>query len=79
MNLTLTEFVMLVFITAGALVVLFTMISRSVRVHAESRSEARRVVCRLCLHAFEAPTKDKIVKCEHCGATNERGLSRRLG
>lgn len=79
MNLTLSEFVMFVFIVTGALVILFTMISRTVRVHAESRSESRRVVCRLCLHAFESLDKGKIVHCEHCGAANERGPSRRLG
>ena len=79
MNLTLTEFVYFVLFVSGAAVLLFILISRTIRVHAEARSEAKRVVCRLCLHAFESSSSDKIVDCERCGASNERGRGRRLG
>ena len=79
MNLTLADFVLVTLIGAGAMVVVFTIISRSVHARAETRSAARRVVCRLCLHAFEDASRANIVHCPLCGAANERGRSRRLG
>jgi hypothetical protein len=79
MELTLTEFVLVTLFGACALVLLFTMISRTVHARAETRSAARRVVCRLCLYAFEDAGRAKTVQCPHCGAANERGRGRRLG
>jgi len=79
MELTLTEFVVVTLFGAFVLVLLLTMVSRTAHARAETRSAARRVVCRLCLHAFEDSGRGKIVHCPHCGAANERGRGRRLG
>jgi len=79
MDLTLADFVLFVLLGAFAMVVLFTMISRTLHARAASRSLANRVVCRLCLHAFEPQLQTGVVPCPHCGAANEKGPSRRLG
>ncbi len=79
MDLTLTDFVLLVLFGSCALVLLFTVASRSLRARAESRALAKRVICRLCLHAFEDHSHLTIVPCPVCGALNEKGRSRRLG
>ena len=79
MDLTLADFVLFVVFGSCALVVTFTMISRTLHARSESKSLAHRVVCRLCLHAFEDTGHVKIVTCPHCGAANEKGRSRRLG
>ena len=79
MDLTLADFVLLVISGACCLVVLFTLVSRTLRVRAESRALAQRVVCRLCLHAFEDTGHVGVVHCPACGAANEKGRSRRLG
>jgi len=79
MDLTLAEFVLFLLLGTSGLVVVFSMISRTLHNRAEARSLARRVICRLCLHAFETQERGNIVECPHCGAVNERGRSRRLG
>lgn len=79
MELTLAEFVLITVFGSSALVLLFTLVSRTVHVRAETRSAARRIVCRLCLYAFEDSGRGKTLVCPHCGATNERGRGRRLG
>ncbi|MEI8038872.1 MAG: hypothetical protein WCJ14_10815 [Verrucomicrobiota bacterium] len=79
MDLTLTEFVLFVVFGCCGLVLLFTAVSRTLRRRAETRALARRVVCRLCLHAFEDHSHVAIVPCPVCGALNEKGRSRRLG
>jgi hypothetical protein len=79
MELTLADFVLFVVFGSSFLVLLFTMISRSLHARSEARSLADRVICRLCLHAFEDHGHGKIVNCPHCGAANERGRGRRLG
>ncbi|MDP3851531.1 MAG: hypothetical protein Q8Q59_13570 [Luteolibacter sp.] len=79
MNLTLAEFVLLVIPGSGFLVLLFTVVSRTLHARSETRSLAGRVICRLCLHGFEDHGHGKIASCPHCGAANERGRSRRLG
>jgi hypothetical protein len=79
MELTLADFVLSAVFGACALVVMFTVVSRTLHARSESRSLAQRVICRLCLHAFEDPSHLKIVNCPHCGAANEKGRSRRLG
>jgi hypothetical protein len=61
------------------LVMSLALTSRILHVRTEARSAARRVICRLCLHAFEDHGHGKIVNCPHCGAANERGRDRRLG
>lgn len=79
MELTLTEFVLFALFGSSALVLLFTVISRTVHAREETRSAAKRVVCRLCLHAFEDASSAKTVHCPQCGAANEKGRNRRLG
>ncbi len=79
MDLTLADFVLFLLLGTSALVVLLSAASRTLHNRAEARSLARRVICRLCLHAFETRERAKIVDCPHCGVANERGRSRRLG
>jgi hypothetical protein len=79
MDLPLADFVLIVVLGSSLLVLLFTIISRTLHARAEARSLASRVICRLCLHAFEDHGHGKLVDCPHCGATNERGRGRRLG
>lgn len=79
MELTLADFVLLVVFGACVVVLAFTFVSRTLHARAESRSLARRVVCRLCLHAFESQESAGIVSCPACGAANEKGRGRRLG
>ncbi len=79
MELTLAEFVVMVVAGAGLLVLFFTMISRTNRLRTEAQSAADRVVCRLCLHVFEAHGHDRIISCPQCRALNEKGRDRRLG
>lgn len=79
MDLSLADFVLFAVFGACALVVVCTVVSRTLHAHSESKSLAHRVICRLCLHAFEDSGHVKIVHCPHCGAANEKGRSRRLG
>lgn len=79
MDLTLTELVLSLLVGSMALVLIFTLTSKLTRVSMEARSVARRVICRLCLHAFENPDKKSPVNCPHCGAANEKGRNRSLG
>ena len=79
MDLTLTDFVLFVLFGSFGLVLLFTWLSRTLRSRAENRALAQRVICRLCLHAFEDHSHLAIVHCPVCGTRNEKGRSRRLG
>ena len=79
MDLTLADFVLFAILGSCALIVAFTLISRTLHARSEGKSLAHRVICRLCLHAFEDSTHVKIIHCPQCGAANERGRSRRLG
>ena len=79
MELSFADFVMLAVFGSCALVIVCTVVSRTLHARAESRSLARRVICRLCLHAFETTTTENIVACPACGAANEKGRGRRLG
>lgn len=79
MDLTIEQLAMAVLFGSTGLVIFFTVISRWLHVRAERRSLANRVICRLCLHAFEDTAHPEIVACPLCGALNEKGRSRRLG
>lgn len=79
MELTLTELVLALVAGSMLMVLAFMAVSKFTRVGLEARSAARRVICRLCLHAFENPEKKPLVNCPHCGAANEKGRSRKLG
>ena len=79
MNLTLTDFVLYVLVGSFVLMLFFAVVSRSLHARAERRSLANRVICRLCLYAFEDTSHVGTVDCPVCGAANEKGRSRRLG
>ncbi len=79
MDLTLADFVLFVLLGTSSLIVIFAIGSRTLHNRVEGNSLARRVICRLCLYAFETRDSAKTVDCPHCGAANERGRSRRLG
>ncbi len=79
MDLTFTDFVLLVLLGSGGLVMALTLVSRTLHARAERRSLAQRVICRLCLHAFEDHNHARVATCPVCGAATEKGRSRRLG
>lgn len=73
MELTLTEFVLLVVFGTFLTVLCFAVISRMLLARSEARALKRRFICRLCLHAYEDFGRDRITSCPRCGAANERG------
>ncbi|MBK1883192.1 hypothetical protein JIN85_12255 [Luteolibacter pohnpeiensis] len=77
MELTLIEFVLTVIIGSCGFILLALVISRSMRGRAERRSLRRRIICRLCLHAFEARNSEPVVRCPECGVANEHQNLRR--
>lgn len=79
MDLTLADFVVYVVLGSFVLMLFIAVVSRTLHGRAEKRSLANRVICRLCLHAFEDTSHVKTVDCPVCGAANEKGRSRRLG
>ena len=79
MVLTLTEFVCLALGGSLALVLLAALMSRFFHTRHERQALARRVICRLCLHAFENSSHGSSVVCPACGATTERSRHRSLG
>lgn len=79
MELTLADFVFYVVLGAFLIVPFIAIISRTLHNRVEKRSRANRVICRLCLHAFEESSHVKTVDCPVCGAVNEKGRSRKLG
>ncbi|MES2923352.1 MAG: hypothetical protein V4819_17485 [Verrucomicrobiota bacterium] len=79
MELTLADFVLYIVLGSFALVPIFAGVSRTLHGRTEKRSLANRVICRLCLHAFEDTSHVRTVACPVCGAANEKGRSRKLG
>ncbi len=79
MDLTLADFVLYVIIGSFALVPIFAVTSRFLHNRVEKQATANRVICRLCLHAFEDTSHIRTVDCPICGATNEKGRGRQLG
>jgi len=79
MDLTLTDFVLLVVLGTCVLVTLFTVVSRTLHARAEARSLTSRFICRLCMHAYEDHGHSRVVACPRCGALNERGIDPRKG
>ncbi|MES2440663.1 MAG: hypothetical protein V4584_16475 [Verrucomicrobiota bacterium] len=79
MELTLADFVFHVVLGAFIVVPVIAMASRFLHNRLEKRLLANRVICRLCLHAFEDTSHVKTVDCPICGAVNEKGRSRKLG
>ena len=79
MELTLADFVFNVVLGAFIIVPIIAMMSRFLHNRVEKRSLSHRVICRLCLHAFEENSHVRTVNCPVCGAVNEKGRSRKLG
>ncbi|MCX6879196.1 MAG: hypothetical protein NTW21_36140 [Verrucomicrobia bacterium] len=79
MELSLADFVLWVLVGSFALVGLCAMSSRYFHARAERRGLARRVICRLCLHAFEDSSLGPTVECPACRAVTEKGRGRSLG
>ncbi len=79
MDLKLADFVLYGVFGLFALVPILAIISRTLHARVEKRAIASRVICRLCLHAFEDHSHVRTTDCPICGAVNEKGRSRRLG
>ena len=79
MDLALADFVLFVLLGSFVLVSFLALVSRTLHAREEKRALANRVICRLCLHAFEGASHVKMVDCPICGATHEIGRSGRLG
>ncbi len=79
MDLTLADLVLYLVLGSCALVAAFTMASRIRYARVEKQALVNRVICRLCLHAFEDSSHARTVDCPVCGANNEKGRSRTLG
>lgn len=65
----------------GVLVVVVVLVLRErVALRRDHRRVARqRVVCRLCLGAFEPVGRDPVQVCPECGGSTDRGGPRPLG
>lgn len=72
MELTITEFVLWALLGSAGMVLCSALFSRYLHQRAERRGVQRRVICRLCLHAFEDSSRDRVVKCPACGALTEK-------
>ena len=79
MDLRIDQLAMAVLFGSMGLVIFFTLVSRWLHVRSERRSLANRVICRLCLHAFEDTVHNEIVACPICGALSEKGCDRSVG
>jgi len=78
-EVTLSEFVVWALMISCALTGLFIFTSRLSRRGNAFRGLRHRIVCRLCLHAYEDHGSARTPECPQCGALNERGRDRRLG
>lgn len=79
MELKLADFVFYVVSSCFVIVPILVIISRALHARTENQALANRVICRLCLRAFEDSSHVKTVHCPACGTVNEKGRSRRLG
>jgi uncharacterized paraquat-inducible protein A len=75
-DLTLTQFSVLVISLAMLVVVGSTWISRWSHANAERRGIRHRVICRICRHVFEDASRERHPQCPQCGAACERGRDR---
>lgn len=72
MELTITEAVLWCLALGSGLVLASALLSRHLHRRSERRALARRVICRLCLHAFEDSSRGQVTPCPSCGALNEK-------
>ncbi|MEI6654705.1 MAG: hypothetical protein WCP45_08060 [Verrucomicrobiota bacterium] len=75
MELSLADFVLILVLGSCGLVLLSALLSRYFHARTERRGLARRVICRLCLHAFEDSSHASIVACPACHALTPKGRS----
>jgi len=73
MELTITDFVLWVLGTSSGLMLVCALLSRYLHARTEHRGLNRRVICRLCLHAFEDSSRDQTATCPACGALTDKG------
>lgn len=79
MDLMLPQFVLWALLVPMGLIGFLTIASRLSQRAGERRAVRGRIICRLCLHAFEDHGTATLPSCPCCGAMNQRGRSRRLG
>ena len=79
MELSLADFVTGVLLGSFALVPILAMGSRYLHHRVEKQALANRVICRLCLHAFEDSGHVRLVHCPVCNAANEKGSKIKIG
>ncbi len=72
MEITLSHFVLAVVFGSCVCVLVLAAASRFLHYRSEKRALRRRIVCRLCLHAFEDAGEAVLVDCPACHARNER-------
>jgi hypothetical protein len=73
MELSLPEFVYLILLVTSSGVIIFTLISRWAHFRYEKHALKRRIICRLCLHAFEDESPPgTLVNCPKCNAANQK-------
>jgi len=76
MELSIPEFVFAVLACCGSAVVVVSLISRWRHARLEAISVRDRVICRLCLHAFNDAhhtPRGRVIECPACGTANEKG------
>ena len=73
MEATLSDWILILISGCLALVALLSVISRGLRLWQTRETVSRRVICRLCLHAFEVRHHPEVVDCPCCGARNPTG------
>ena len=78
-ELTFTEMAITVVVAALILTGGFSILSRWSHRAEERRATRRRMVCRVCGHAWENDSRERIVPCPACGTPNRKGRDLRLG
>jgi hypothetical protein len=66
-ELSLSEYCIAVIIGAIVLIGFFGWVSRFAHHNEERRGRRVRLVCDLCLTAWENRSREKVVDCPHCG------------
>lgn len=72
MEITLSHFVLAVVFGCCACVLVLAAVSRFLHYRSEKRALRRRIICRLCLHAYEDLSDAMLVDCPSCHTLNER-------